>query len=316
MDNLRRLGNKIHIDIPTDEKGLTGRQCPNKSCNQFFKIKCGTGIKGDDLPCHCPYCGHTAIQFEFTTEDQLEYAKSVAARRITDAIFKDLKKFEFNLKPKSSFSIGMSLKVKRPHVSAIKNYQEEELETEVVCSNCGLHYAIYGAFAYCPDCSVHNSFQILEQNFHLIEKQLLLAEREGGELEHQLVEDSLENAVAAFDAFGRKNCEFFAKRNSPKVDFSRISFQNLESAKKKLLSAINLDISSFLSGTEWQELSKSFQKRHVLSHKLGIVDQEYIDKTGDASVQAGRKLRITASEVLAILSSLKTLGKALEKALK
>jgi len=316
MNNLRRLGNQISVQFPTDEKGFTGRQCPSPDCKNYFKIEFGTGLKGDDLPCHCPYCGYSANQSEFSTDDQIEYAKSVAIRKISDAFFKDFKKLEFNHKPRGSFDIGLSMKVQRPRVSAIKHYQEEELETEVVCSNCTLRYAIYGAFAYCPDCATHNSLEILEQNFSLLEKQLVLAEREGGELGRQLIEDGLENAVSTFDAFGREVCATFIKKHPSQKSLTGISFQNLESAHKKVLATVNVDMSSFLVGNEWQELLISFQKRHVLTHKLGVVDQAYVDRTGDTSLPVGRKLQLSPAEVRNVVAILEKLGKGLQSALK
>lgn len=39
--------------------------------------------------CYCPYCGHTAPPSDFATPEQLEYAKSVAMRQISEALFKD-----------------------------------------------------------------------------------------------------------------------------------------------------------------------------------------------------------------------------------
>jgi hypothetical protein len=316
MDNLRRPGNQIFVGFPTDEKGFTGRHCPNPDCNSYFKVVFGTGLAGDNLPCHCPYCGHSASHLEFMTGDQLEYAKSVAFREFYEAFYKELKKLEFNQKPRGSFGIGVSMKVERPRVPAIKHYQEEELETEVLCSNCSLRYAIYGAFAYCPDCASHNTLEILEQNFSLLEIQLALAEREGGELGRQLIEDSLENAVAAFDAFGREVCAAFIKKNPSQNILTGISFQNLESARRKVLAAVNVDMSTFLQGNEWQGLLNSFQKRHVFSHRLGVVDQEYIDRTGDTALPVGRKLQISPPEVRAAVTLLEKLGSGLHNILK
>ena len=62
----------------------------------------------------------------------------------------------------------------RPH--PVQHYRESQLETEVVCEKCSLRYAIYGVFAYCPDCGEHNSRQILNKNLDLAGKQLGLAE--------------------------------------------------------------------------------------------------------------------------------------------
>jgi hypothetical protein len=156
MNNLERLGNRIYVPLEPDEEGYLGRECPEKTCLGYFTIALGTGIKGP-APCHCPYCGHTGDQDTFLTEEQLEYAESVALHRVTEAVIKDLKALEYNRKlSRGMFDIGISVKVDgRPH--PIRYYREKQLETEVICDHCTLRYAIYGAFGFCPDCGVHNS---------------------------------------------------------------------------------------------------------------------------------------------------------------
>jgi hypothetical protein len=81
MRHLRQLGNQFSIPIPRDENGYLGRECPE--CERYFKITPGTGLTGDDLPCQCPYCGHSAPQDQFFTKAQIEYAKSVAINKVT-----------------------------------------------------------------------------------------------------------------------------------------------------------------------------------------------------------------------------------------
>ena len=183
MDHLRQLGNSFFVAIQPDENGFTGRECPQPDCQGYFKIECGTGLMGKGLPCHCSYCGHTAGHDHFWTKEQIEYAKSVAMRKITDALHKDLKKLEFDHKPKGGFGIGISMKVMPGRLTPIHYYRERQLETEVVCVNCTLRYSIYGVFAYCPDCGQHNSLQILDKNLEVVKKMLNMATDAEKELE-------------------------------------------------------------------------------------------------------------------------------------
>ena len=85
-------------------------------------------------------------------------------RRVTGAIVKDLKELEFDHRPRGELGTGFSLKVKGSRPTPIRYYSEETLETKVVCDECTLRYAIYGVFAFCPDCGKHNSLQILNKN--------------------------------------------------------------------------------------------------------------------------------------------------------
>lgn len=297
MDYLRRLGNRISVSIPPDKDGFTGRECPSPDCQGYFKIEFGTGLRGEGLPCHCPYCGHTAGHDHFWTKEQIEYAKSVAMRKITDALHKDLKKLEFDHKPKGAFGIGISMKVKPGRPTPIHYYREKQLETEVVCVNCTLRYSVYGVFAFCPDCGQHNSRQILDKNLEVVGKMLDLAASAEKELAQKLIENALEDCVSAFDGFGRELCRVHANRARDPARVEKMSFQNLEGARTNLMDLLGTDLSADVAPAEWRAAVMGFQKRHLVAHKMGVVDQDYITKTGDTSAVVGRKIGIGADEV-------------------
>lgn len=295
MRHLRRLGNNISVRVPPDEDGFTGRECPNEDCEGYFKIVFGTGLEGD-VPCHCPYCGHAADQSEFWTKEQIRYAKSVAMRQVSDALRQDLKGFEFTQKPQGAFGIGISMKLKAGPRLPIHRYRERELETTVVCSNCALRYAVYGAFAFCPDCGQHNSQQILGTNLEVVRKMVDLAESHEGDLRAKLIENALEDCVSAFDAFGREMCSVHADRTSNPAAMNRMQFQDLVRAQSKL-QAIGVDMTSGVTAEAWEHALVLFQKRHLIAHKLGVADQKYVDRSGDREAVRGRKVRVSEAEV-------------------
>jgi hypothetical protein len=297
MNHLSRLGDSISIAIEPDKDGFTGRECPNPECEGYFKIEFGTGLRGEGLPCHCPYCGHTASHDQFWTKEQLEYARSVALRTVTDALHKELKKLEFDYKPRGPFGIGLSVKVRRGSVPRIRHYREKMLETEIVCSNCTLRYAVYGVFAFCPDCGLHNSLQILTKNLELAAKMLDVAVAAEPDLEARLIEDALEDCVSSFDGFGREICHLHAAKATNPVMAQKVSFQSLEGSNQKLSELFNVDIAAVLTGDEWKKSIRAFQKRHLLAHKMGAVDEEYIHKAGDGQAEVGRKVTVGADEV-------------------
>ena len=100
MRHLQSLGSRFSISIPPDEDGLVGQECPVPECESYFKIQLGTGLKGENLPCHCPYCGRAAESDKFFTKAQVEYAQSVVMNQVTGALLKDLKSLEFNHGPR------------------------------------------------------------------------------------------------------------------------------------------------------------------------------------------------------------------------
>jgi hypothetical protein len=308
MDNLRRLGNSISVPITADEHGFTGRECPLPDCEGYFKIELGTGLKGQGRPCHCPYCGHVAGHDHFWTKEQIEYAKSVAIRRITDAVHKDLRSLEFDHKPKGTFGIGISMKVKPGHSPPIRYYREKQLETEIVCANCTLRYAVYGVFAFCPDCGQHNSLEILAKNLEVVGKMLELATGAEKALAERLIENALEDCVSAFDGFGRELCRMHANKASNPVKAEKMTFQNLDGAKTGYLELFGIDLSAGVASEDWRAAVRAFQKRHLIAHKLGVVDQDYIAKSGDNRAVVGRKIGVDAEEVKALATIISKLA--------
>ena len=298
MDHLRRLvDNPISISIEPDEDGFTGRECPQLDCEGYFKIELGTGLVGEDLPCHCPYCGHTAMHDHYWTRDQIEYLRSVAMQTFTDAIRSDLKKMEFKQEPKGPLGIELSLTFKPGNPVPIHHYREEQLETEVICADCTLRYSVYGVFAFCPDCGQHNSLQILDKNIELVAKMVDLAEGMEGAISRGLIENGLEDCVSVFDGFGRELCRVYAKEATNRAIVERIGFQNLEGAKRNLQDAFGIDLSSETTADEWRSLVRAFQKRHLIAHKMGVVDRDYLAKATDSEAVVGRRIQILPEEV-------------------
>lgn len=304
MNHLENLGDSISIPIPPDEDGFTGRECPNPDCEGYFKVEFGTGLQGDDLPCHCPYCGHEESHNHFWTKEQIEYAQSIVLRKVNDALYKDLKKFEFEHKPSGSFGIGFSFKVEPGKPTPIHYYRENRLETEIVCSKCTLRYSVYGVFAFCPDCGQHNSLQIFNKNLEVVGKMLDISATVQDEISKRLIENALEDCVSAFDGFGRELCRVFSKKSFDPTRVEKVSFQNLDIAKNNILNLFNIDLTSGINLDEWEFLIRCFQKRHVLSHRMGVIDNNYIHKTGDTEAIVGRKVAIEEDEVRRLMQIL------------
>jgi hypothetical protein len=299
--NIRGLGNRVSVPINMDDHGYLGRECPVEECQGYFKITPGTGVQGP-APCHCPYCGHTGDNSMFWTQDQIEYARSVALRAFTDALQKDLKSMEFEDRPQGGFGIGMSMKFTPGVPHPIKYYKEKELETQVTCDSCTLRYAIYGVFGWCPDCGIHNSIQILIKNLELASKELTLAEAADKELAENLTGDALENVVSVFDAFGRQICA---------TKTADIQFQNLAAGRRRVQDAFGFDFADALTSDDWESVCRVFQKRHLLAHKMGVVDDDYLKKARDPQAILGRKVGISRDEVVATIRLVQALGERL-----
>ena len=54
-----------------------------------------------------------------------------------------------------------------------------------------------------------------------------------------------------------------------------------------------------------------FQRRHLIEHNNGMVNQKYIDKSGDSSYVIGQRLVVKESDALTLLAIIKKLGTGL-----
>jgi hypothetical protein len=312
LDNLRRLGDRLMIPIPRDDEGMLGRECPQDTCLGYFKIKPGTGLTGDNLPCHCPYCGHVDGPDRFWTRDQIEYAKSIALRKITDAFRADLKRLEFDHKPQGAFGIGMSLKLQPGTPIPLHQYREKQLETQLTCEGCSLQYAIYGVFGFCPDCGQHNSLQILRVNLELARKELsLAATQQDPALAAHLVEDALENCVSAFDGYAREACRVRASKATDPEKAASVSFQHLPRAADRVRTLFGIRLDSTVTPADWADARLAFSRRHLLAHKAGVIDQQYLDQTGEPHELLGRRIQVAPADVEHLIDVVLAIGTGL-----
>ena len=299
--------NTISVRMPTDEKGMVGRKCPHQDCEHYFKVKPGTGLAGD-VPCHCPYCGHVGGSDDFWTPEQKKYLEAVAKNYASEQIHRMLKTMEFETKPQGQLGLSTSMKVTGGPHRFRYSYREKELETEVVCDRCRLVYAVYGAFAWCPDCASRNSLTILNKNLELAEKLLGLARTQENDLAEHLIGDALENVVSAFDGFGREVCRVAAPKATAPADAEDVRFQNLSGARNRVQKLFGIDLMAAVSADNWEFAGRCFQKRHLLAHKMGVVDLAYIGATNDPTAVVGRKSQIRAEEVKRLVDVVRQLG--------
>jgi hypothetical protein len=172
-----------------------------------------------------------------------------------------------------------------------------------------------GVFAFCPDCAARNSRQILKKNFEVIEKIVRIAGQAESEVVEHVTQDALENVVSAIDAFGREVSRAAAPRSTDPQKAASISFQNVNGARNNIQQLFNIDIAAPLTAGEWMQVVKAFQKRHLIGHKMGIVDDAYLKATGDTNAVLGRKIKIDNGETQELRRFLMLVGEHLTKGL-
>ena len=114
--------------------------------------------------------------------------------------------------------------------------------------------------------------------------------------------DALENIVSAFDGFGR---ELSMRKGT------EIRFQNLHGARRNVQEKFGFDFAYVLTALQWQDVCRVFQKRHLLAHKMGVIDDDYVQKASDPEAVAGRKVHVNSAEVNSSIEIIELLGRSL-----
>lgn len=293
----------VSVSIPLDENGMMGREC--LECEQYFKLKPGTGLETDH--CHCPYCDYEGNADTFWTQAQLEYARSIAMQQAFNKIVKpqlDKLTNSFKQLERNSRNSLIQFKVTTSGNNLkfpIKYYSESELETNLTCDNCGLEFAIYGVFSNCPDCNETNAFLIYEKSLEVIKKKLNIFSKP--EIPDDIIEISLSSiltsAISAFDGLGK---ELRNKKPEHYPAKPRNLFQNIY--------VLNEKMNNFISNkhSDYNGLIKYFQIRHIFEHNMGVVDSDCVKKVPELSNLNGRKYKLTISELDEFIKLMSELG--------
>lgn len=293
----------VSVNIPLDENGMMGREC--LECEQYFKLKPGTGLETSH--CHCPYCDYEGGADTFWTQAQLEYAKSIAVQQAFNKIIKpqlDKLTNSFKQLERNSRNSLIQIKVKTSGNNfsfPIKYYSESELETNLTCDNCGLEFAIYGVFSNCPDCNMSNAFLIYDKSIEVIRKKLEIFSKP--EIAEDIIEISLNSiltsTISAFDGLGK---ELRSIKPDHYPSKPRNLFQNIYVLNEKMDNLIAERHSDF------NKLIKYFQIRHVIEHNMAVVDSDCIEKAPELSHMKGRKYKLSISELDDFINSMTELG--------
>lgn len=173
----------------------------------------------------------------------------------------------------------------------------ERYDTRVACPRhpAGYEFAANGVLLRCPCCFIENSREIMVTVVETIRNRIT---GEQDCIDRASLEAMLARVVSTFDgvmrsmvAIARRNCLQLGKEWEINVS----SFQNLHRADWHFSKSY---WSLSRATPDFPILVRAFQKRHLISHTLGVVDQEYIDKTGDPDAVVGRLIRLTGHEVL------------------
>jgi len=298
----------MQVSIPLDDDGYLDRECPNDACLASFKIFGDDWTeKVRDEEVFCPVCGHVDTSDQWVTQEQLGHCESSLMAEIMPMVDGEMqgmtRDFNRGMPSGGLFSMSMSYNSSHP-VAVVPITAADLMQQRYVCEACKCRYAAIGAAFFCPSCGHNSARTAFKETVATIRK--LPDVREA--LESGLDRDSAANAfrlileenmgklVASFQCFAEAS--FDALPHSGYFSPRRNLFQNLNESSDLWEKAIDVRYETMLDKHSWDEVKRCFQQRHILAHKDGLVDDDYLRKSSDRQYQVGQRLVIKEHDVL------------------
>lgn len=312
---IRKTGPHTHqfsIRLPADSDGRVARACPEPSCSPGeFKVTPGTGITEQQESAFCPYCRKDAAPSDFNTKEQIRYAKYIVAAEAHQGIQKALgKALGLNSRGHRSlakgglFDVSLEMKpVRKPHV---RRPYANVLRRDVVCPSCGLDQSVYGLATWCSDCGKDIFTTHVYGEIGIIEKALGDVPRREKEMGERIaardIENALEDLVSIYEAVLKR--EIRAHLTEKGIADGEIQKRmrkigsRLQSVRKaqEIVPEVCGVTFDFFDVKCLNKLDLLFQKRHPITHNLGVIDRAYLDRIKSVE-REGREVRVSFREV-------------------
>lgn len=289
--------------IQSDEQGLWGRNCPR--CEKYFR----TNHIVPEMT-HCPYCAEVAPSIAFISKDQRVYLTSCY-----DA-------FAHAYRERKTASIG------EENVSDVKSawhYSEVKQQFHFKCDTdkCGTETDILGDYGFCPRCGRTNARKLFNEEIDRMlgrwqETKQNVADRKA---RGEVWEDLTVKSLFAFEPFAkhvRLQLFLFPMTTRRRKQLEDLSFQKPLLANEYLINWFDIGLLEWpgnatspkrtIPPDEVAFIKKMVQRRHLLTHSRGIVDQEYLDLSGDTSFALGERIQVGSAEAKRFIERVREMG--------
>lgn len=318
---------QIPIEIKSDEKGYYDRQCPNTECEYVFKIHMEDWKeKVSDEVVYCPMCGYTAESDQWFTDEQVESMKEIAQSYAMNFISTELNKTfsKFANSTRGNKYVKVEYKPGKK-ISFVNNPvgQQESWELDITCEECGTRYSVIGSAYFCPCCGNNPIERVFEESLDTIEKMLEAKESVFETLSIQfgkdkadtmcrtMLEGSLGDIVSAFQKYAKERFIKIATIDCSKIRVN--DFQIVSKGSELFKNNISKGYDSWISQTEMDCMSLMFQRRHIVEHNNGIIDDKYLKNSNDISYSEGQRLIVKEADIKELLGIIRKLGKGLKE---
>ena len=276
--------------VQSDQQGMWGRNCP--TCEKYFRTD---HIMGATT---CPYCWELAPDLAFVSKEQRTYLTACY-----DA-------FARAYLQKKSTSVDMA---DISDEKAAWHYSEVKQQFHFVCQvdGCKTQTDILGEYGYCPRCGRTNARAVFLQVFdkelaRLDEVRSTVSDRRERE---KVWERMMVDAVSRLEALAKHlrrrllRCPLTPNRRR---ELEALNFQQPLNADRVLKQWFDIGLLEWpgtpdnpkrqVPHSDLEFIKTMMQKRHILIHNGGVVDQEYLENTGDTSLQIDERITIRSNE--------------------
>lgn len=313
--NVRRTGPDqytMNVSIPPDSDGRTARECPDADCSPgYFKVKPGTGITEGQKSAFCPYCRQAAEPGAFVTKEQLRFARDIVKREAHEGIERVLKdSLGLGSSGRRKFGGGflsIEMQYKPGSKPIVRRPVEEPLRRDVICPGCELDQSVFGLATWCADCGLDIFLTHVEAELTVVQSMLSDISRRrdalGVRVAAKDLENALEDTVSIFEAVLR----IIARRGmlsrgmgTEEVDRCMkqlgSGLQNVDRANQFLWSQLGVQDFAGMAPAELDQLGRIFEKRHPITHNLGVVDRKYLERARSAE-EEGKEVMVSEAEI-------------------
>ena len=325
-----------------DEDGFLDRRCPN--CSFVFKV---AGESPSESVKVCPSCGHNDPAARWETAAQHERAMANARAHAECAVkvaFSGARSPSFGVHPsfgnltpelpdlwrrsqgivnfRAASAAGSGVNVMREGNWVVVGVPAESttaLRSQRSCPDCGCHFSFVGSAFFCPCCGVAPAEENFTQSIIAIRSSIThikslsnaLSADDAANLERALLEKAMADLVTGFQLLGEILYERLTGACAPENAFQRLDGVN--SGNALWCSATGRKYSDYIGDDGMTALRRYFQRRHLLAHKNGFVDQSYLDRTGDRGYARGQRLVIRGSDVAEFIQIVELLASAMRE---
>lgn len=312
---------RVAINMPLDDDGYFDRRCCASACQTAFKVLFEDWRdKVPDDRAWCALCGRVAEPAAFNTPEQDEYIRQHALRYIQEQFDDEMSHARPRPHRAGFLTLTMTYKPAAP-VIVVPYQAAGVLEQRTTCAECGCRFGSLGASFFCPACGHNSAIVAFDAALETIRRSMSLVEQlrdmvedrhAAADLSRQITEDALVRVWSSFQRFAEVAYSLISP-DGPVPD--RNAFQNLQKSARLWYAAIDRTYEQMLPEPEYRDLVRLVQQRHLLAHRDGIVDREYIVNSGDHDYRLGQRLTIKSAHVLRFADLVAKLAVELREAL-